>query len=73
MHLLFALLVGLDHNQTRVQIVKLPIAILFEFVHKVLADDLAEYFVEHVSMLGLVGYFEVEKLKDEEELFGNCV
>ena len=70
LHLLFALFVGLNHDQAWVEIVQLPIAILFQFVDKVLADDLAEDLVEHVGLLGFVADFEVKKLKNEKELFG---
>tara|TARA_B110000285_G_C14898617_1_gene502088 strand:+ start:405 stop:758 length:354 start_codon:yes stop_codon:yes gene_type:complete len=65
LHLFLAFLVCLDHYEARVEVVELPVTVLFKFVHEVLADDLTENLVEHVCLLSLVANFEVKELEDE--------
>jgi hypothetical protein len=73
LHLFSALLIDLDHNQTRVNIEQLPVAIFFEFIKVIFGDDLTEDLVKHKCLLSLVTYLKIKEVQNKCEFLGDCI
>ena len=73
LHLFFAFFVYLNHYQDGVHVEQLPIHQFFEFVQKILTDNLFENLVEHKWLLSFIGYFEIEEFKYEGGVFRHCI
>ena len=73
LHLFSALLIDLDHNQTRVNIEQLPVAIFFQFIKVIFGDDLTEDLVKHKCLLSLVTYLEIKEVQNKSEFLSVCI